>query len=486
MTAVFLFLAVLGALALAGCGGASSSPSPANVPSAPAGLSAVAGSGHVSLFWTASPGSAGYNVYRGTASGALSAKQKIQSGITGTSYVDRSVSNGTTYYYQTTAVNSAGESQPSGEVSATPSVLSKAICGARSLASNQMPVCFANAEDGSFAGSINEPYVTVFIANSSGVLMPFDLLLDTGVTGVLVNRSALQAAGVSVPRTNETFSGAFGDGSTFGGYVSSASVSTLSPGGFTAAGFPIAVNEDSIFDAFPTGDFLEGDFGMGMSGSVTFGGVYDTPSLVSGLPASYTNGFLLQFQTGINADGYGTSGGGVITFGLDAANTSGYSFFPAEGAPQSFITLYASFGGAISASGSRYTAVLDTGTTFMDMDEAAMERASGIAVINGSRYEYDGGLVNGGLLMGMGLFNGAGYDGSAAFTTSPNAPSLNYEFPAGIFNYTSGFLLLENTVLDIGPAGNQELMGMPYLLDYPLYFAAPSFSKGWGVGIKFN
>lgn len=88
-------------------------------PQPPAGLTATAGSSQVTLNWTASTGATSYSVFRGTASGA-EATTPIASGLTGTSFVDTGVVNGTTYFYFVEAVNSAGSSTPSSEVSATP------------------------------------------------------------------------------------------------------------------------------------------------------------------------------------------------------------------------------------------------------------------------------------------------------------------------------------------------------------------------------
>jgi fibronectin type 3 domain-containing protein len=74
----------------------------------------------VSLSWAAStsPNIVGYNVYRRT--GTSGSFTQINSGLNATTtYVDASVADGQTYYYETTAVNSSNEeSEPSTPISA--------------------------------------------------------------------------------------------------------------------------------------------------------------------------------------------------------------------------------------------------------------------------------------------------------------------------------------------------------------------------------
>jgi len=68
----------------------------------------VAAPHSVSLTWSpsSSPGISYYNVYRGTVNGGP--YSLLKSGVTSTSYGDGSVQSGSTYYYVTTAVDSAG------------------------------------------------------------------------------------------------------------------------------------------------------------------------------------------------------------------------------------------------------------------------------------------------------------------------------------------------------------------------------------------
>ncbi|MET3497176.1 alginate lyase family protein [Variovorax boronicumulans] len=91
---------------------------PSVIPAAPAMLLASPGDGAVPLRWQASFGATDYTVNRSEFSGGP--YEPIASGVTGSSYTDTSVTNGTTYYYTVTATNSAGTSGNSPADSATP------------------------------------------------------------------------------------------------------------------------------------------------------------------------------------------------------------------------------------------------------------------------------------------------------------------------------------------------------------------------------
>jgi hypothetical protein len=97
-------------------------PPPPEAPGAATSLTANAGDGSVSLNWTAPAfdgGSpiTGYRIQRGTSPGG---EIFLQSVGAVTSFLDPGLTNGTTYYYTVTAVNTIGEGPPSNEASATP------------------------------------------------------------------------------------------------------------------------------------------------------------------------------------------------------------------------------------------------------------------------------------------------------------------------------------------------------------------------------
>src|SRR5437899_2191863 len=103
----------------------------ASPPGAPTGLVASAGNGTVGLSWTppASDGGSpivGYQIYRGTSSGA----ESLLDASDVSTYTDNAVANGTTYWYQVTAVTSAGEGPRSTEQSATPTGAAAVVPGA--------------------------------------------------------------------------------------------------------------------------------------------------------------------------------------------------------------------------------------------------------------------------------------------------------------------------------------------------------------------
>jgi hypothetical protein len=82
-------------------------------------LTATAGDFQVTLSWTAVEGVTSYNVKRSTTAGGP--YTTIATNVSGTSYLDTTVTNGTYYYYVVNAVDSNGnESANSNEASATP------------------------------------------------------------------------------------------------------------------------------------------------------------------------------------------------------------------------------------------------------------------------------------------------------------------------------------------------------------------------------
>src|SRR5467141_3213855 len=92
-------------------------------PSAPQNLAATGGNAQVTLTWQAPASDGGspvtnYKIYRGVAPGSETLLTTVGNVLT---YTDSGVTNGVTYYYQVSAVNSPGEGAKSNEASAMPS-----------------------------------------------------------------------------------------------------------------------------------------------------------------------------------------------------------------------------------------------------------------------------------------------------------------------------------------------------------------------------
>ena len=88
-------------------------------PPAPTGLIATAGNASVKLSWNASTGATSYRLKRSLTSGGT---YSVVVNTTFTDFTDSGLTNGTTYYYMVSALNSSGQqSANSSKVSATPS-----------------------------------------------------------------------------------------------------------------------------------------------------------------------------------------------------------------------------------------------------------------------------------------------------------------------------------------------------------------------------
>ena len=96
---------------------------PGNVtapPSTPVGLAAAVGNATVTLTWQAGGGATSYTVSRGTVNGGPYTSVGTVNSPAPTSFKDKGLTDGTTYYYVVSGSNAAGTSPNSGAVAATP------------------------------------------------------------------------------------------------------------------------------------------------------------------------------------------------------------------------------------------------------------------------------------------------------------------------------------------------------------------------------
>ena len=139
---------------------------PVTIPAVPTGLAATPGNAQVGLGWSPSTGATSYTVSRSTASAGPFA---VIAKPTATGYTDTGLSNGTTYYYEVSATNSAGTSANSAPVGVTPTAPVvganlKAPLGMNVTAlnyySNEMPFLNSFKTAGPYNDTANSGWIT--------------------------------------------------------------------------------------------------------------------------------------------------------------------------------------------------------------------------------------------------------------------------------------------------------------------------------------
>ena len=159
---------------------------------APATLSLKATPGNVAVSWSAVSGATNYNVYRGTSSGSYS---QIASAITGISYNDTPVINGTTYYYMIRSYNGI-ESVDSVEKSVQP-IATFAITSATPASSAGINVTWPTTTGAStydiFYGTSSGSYTS----SALGVTSPYSITGLSAATKYYIIVRGSNAVGVA-------------------------------------------------------------------------------------------------------------------------------------------------------------------------------------------------------------------------------------------------------------------------------------------------
>lgn len=273
------------------------------------------------------------------------------------------------------------------------------------------------------------PFITVIINGK-----PFNLLLDTGANGVMIDQSALTDAGITVnPAINETCSITFGKGSA-SGYPGTV---TIQMGGLTYKNLNVIVATNATGTGFNyPSDFLQGDVGMSLSPYVSFGTSCTTPVITPApLPTGYNNGFTISMQNlSFGPNGTSSYETGKLTLGLDTSennNTVPGSAVFFQNDPSFFNSLPvidSEFGGQASYKNSKnqtvnFYSIFDTGSNFMFWGPNALKYANP----GYSYYSCSSGAnnyVTGELNMSVSFLNSSSLYTGGNFTTYPLNPNI--------------------------------------------------------------
>lgn len=347
------------------------------------------------------------------------------------------------------------------------------------------------------------PYVYVYINGGS---TPIPLLLDTGATGILINKSALTAAGVNIASTSNSFSVVFGDSTKASGYVNNLDVYTAASGGGTAAyNIPVAIATSDT--AFISSGFLQGDFGMGLSPCSSFGqsdGSIYTPSFSSAVSDNnYNNGFIINFRNITFTNGYTIINNpqnnpvGTITLGLNTESDNALSaqseFYPNSLACQEQFPMLASlFGGYTSDStGYAFYSFFDTGSNFIFLGTEALDDSigSGASTNDVITSGLCSSFVYGGLTVNFSLLNSNESYYPNSFITEPdNGPNnsfCDYQDAINAMSTTDkDALAFKYAVYYVGSKQGQEDFGTSFMFGNILFWQAQTANQTWGVGVE--
>jgi rhamnogalacturonan endolyase len=212
---------------------ASSSATVVPPPVAPISLSAFPGNTQVVLSWVSAPGATAYWLFSGTSSG--NETNLVAGNISGTSYTNTGLVNGTTYYYVVASTNASGLGPNSPEASATPAanivitprLLTWAgdgaaniwdVSGATNCKTNNVRTIFNNGDTLTFdnTGSNNvpvtvagtpQPALVTFNASKSysltgpGSISGTNQLVKTGSGNLTINNTNLYSGGTVISGT---------------------------------------------------------------------------------------------------------------------------------------------------------------------------------------------------------------------------------------------------------------------------------------------
>jgi fibronectin type 3 domain-containing protein len=253
------------------------------VPPAPTNLAASAASSTVSLTWTGSSGATGYDIFRGTSSGGEGTV--VYATASGTSYTDTSVTNGTTYYYEVSAVNTGGQSGLSNQVPATPE------------ASDLSATTLKASANPSVYGQTFTLTATVKAKTGSGTPTGSVIFMDgtTALGSATLNSSGVATLSVSLTTMgSNTLTAVYSGNATFEGSTSATLSHTVNKAATT-----VALSSSGATSVYEQ--------------AVTFTATVSSAGLGSGTPTG-----TITFYNGSVALGTATVSGGVAQFTTSA------------------------------------------------------------------------------------------------------------------------------------------------------------------------
>lgn len=178
----------------------------AAAPAAPTGLVATAtSSSQITLTWSAVSGAVSYNVYAATATGvALTATNKKNSTlITALTYSGTGLTAATTYYIKVTALNAAGESVGSTEVTATTQAAASTTPTITSFSPTTGAVGTSVSITGTnFGGFTPAPFIKLSTTNAGGSYTRFTASSFTATNATFTVPTGLAAGTYSLTMAN--------------------------------------------------------------------------------------------------------------------------------------------------------------------------------------------------------------------------------------------------------------------------------------------
>jgi len=232
------------------------------LPAAPTQFTAVAGDGNVDLNWNASVGATSYSVYRGLTPGGEAAVPVI-TGLTTTSFTDPSLTGGTTYYYQVTAVNSSGEGARSQEAFATPNAPGPSLEITTPEAATAGNNCSITITAKDTNGNVNAGYrgTVHFTSSDPAAILPANYTFTAADQGVHAFNVVLKTAGSRTVTATD-------NGSPSLVVSDSITVNASSATQLVVSGFPTSVTAGVSNNLTVTAKDAYGNVATGYSGTV--------------------------------------------------------------------------------------------------------------------------------------------------------------------------------------------------------------------------